>query len=154
MDQGEFKLPSGASLVINVAPFVDAKRLHNEIIRALRGGGIGDLDMFKLKDAFAAGKLKESSVGSVLVDRIMSLAASDELEAAIFKCAECSVYRTEDGDVRVTRKLFDDGKLGTQARGDYYAICIKIVEVNFGPFLKAIFSAFEARAREKVAAQA
>lgn len=153
----EFPLDSGAVLHVTIAPWPDAKRLHNELLRALKGTGVGALDLNQLKGAMSAGKLQDAALLNLIADRLMELAASDAVEAAIFKCAERVLYKatgTDGAPIKVSRLLFDDPVVGTQARGDFYAICWRIIEVNLRPFLAAILSAFEARARNGVAARA
>lgn len=153
----EFSLSSGAVLLVSMAPFQDAKRLHNEVLRALRGTGAGELDLTALKDAFSGGKFKDGGDAvNMVVDRVMTLAASEEVQAAVFKCAERAVYKadgTDQSSLKVTPALFDHGQFGERARGDFYQISMKVLEVNLGPFLAAIFSSFGARAGKAVAVQ-
>ena len=154
MEQGkEYSLPSGSVLLVSRADFGDANRLKNEVLRAFKGQGVGELDLAKLKEVFtSANPAKSAVLLNTLVDRVMTLASSDEVEAAIFKCATRSVYKAEGKDQNVTRKLFDDADIGERARGDYFVICARIIEVNVGPFFAPIFSAFEARTRNGVGA--
>lgn len=151
----EFALSSGAVLLVSMASFQDAKRLHNEVLRALRGTGAGELDLAALKDAFSTGKFKDGGDAvNMVVDRVMTLAASDEVQAAIFACAKTAVYKPDNAMIKVTPAMFDDVQFGERARGDFYQICMKVMEVNLSPFFKAIFSSFGAAAGRKVAAQA
>lgn len=151
MSQGhDFNLPSGAKLTISVAPFGDAKSLHDGILKALKGGGIADLDLGKLKDFKAGG-----TAVSMIAEKALAMASSPEVEAAVFKCGERALYTPAGAAVamRVSRGMFDEGEAGIKAREDYYLIAARIIEVNFMPFLAPIFSALKAPDATKVGAQ-
>ena len=135
MVDNEFTLPSGAKLLVGLAPFVDAKRLHDKILRSLVGKGVGGLDLKALRDI--------NTAGSVVMDALMQVASDTDVENAIFECAKRSLYSHDGNDgtrIKVDRILFDDPVAGEKARGDFYAICFKIMEVNLKPFLMAITS--------------
>lgn len=118
----EFQLSSGAKLVVTPASFEDASALRNGIIRAAKGTPLPeDLQNMEMTD---------------LKDFLISAVTSEEVDKAMFKCAERAVYE----NVRVSRGLFDDPKFQDRAREDYYEICWKIVEVNLSPFFKKTFS--------------
>lgn len=151
MSNNEFTLPSGAVLTVTPAPFSDAKRLQNEIIRAAKGTGVGEIDVAKLRTAFNG---QPEAALNMLAETLASVVSSEAVDAALMKCAERAVYRVDGSEAqrKVDRGLFDDPVIGDQARGDYYSICMRLAEVNVVPFFKAIFSAFEARARNGIAA--
>ena len=58
------------------------------------------------------------------------LLTDEEMEELIFAAGEKAIYEGR----KVNRALFDDAKLGTQARGDYDEIFKEILEVNLAPF--------------------
>lgn len=123
MSNVESKLASGATLIVTVAPFVDAKALEGEILRAVGGHSA----------------LAEKEIAVV----VMAIAASPTVEAAFFKCASRAVYRpdgTEESSRKVDRSLFDDPAVGEQARADFYDIFAKVAEANIKPFIQALFS--------------
>ncbi len=127
-------LPSGAKLVITTAPFADASALLDAILKELRGmrfGGNADID-----PANPGGVFKDPSSFMAGVDRLLTVATSDEVKTALFKCCERCSYE----GMKVTRALFDDPKYGDQAREDYFTLAAKVVEVNCKPFFKQTFS--------------
>ena len=122
----EFNLQSGAKLIVTASSFKEAQALNKALLASIKGLDIADNIMnTDVKSFFSA---------------IVSAATSDDVERALFKCAERSSY---DG-VKVTPALFDDIKLAEQAREDYYEICKCIIEVNCSPFFKGVFSWFRA----------
>lgn len=56
--------------------------------------------------------------------------SDDEMEKLFFQAAQSAIYR----GAKLDRRLFDDHKLGEQARGDYDEIFEKVLEVNLAPF--------------------
>lgn len=150
----DFKLPSGATLRVTIAPYRDAKDLHDAVLRALRGKSAGSVDVADLvKNLTAMGEdksgLKMGAAGGAIVDLAIGVLTSTEVEAAVLKCGQRAVYEPIGApeDVRkVDPGLFDDPKHGEDARGDMYAIYMRVAEVNLGPFFKALFSALKARA--------
>ena len=126
-----FTLKSGATLLVTEAPYVDARRLRNELVKAAKGvPGLDDSIV-----AAGLGGLKNAELGPIL-DAVLTAGSSEELENAIFKCGERADYQGN----RVTLALMDDPKLSTQARQDYYEIALKIIEVNCRPFLQGALS--------------
>lgn len=134
----ESRMPSGATLSVTVAPYADAAALTKSILKCLRGLELKP-DMVKLELASLAEK---PELLSALLDKILAVATSDEVENAIFSCAERSTYKAPGSEelVKVNREIFDDPKLGQMAREDQYSIFLKIVEVNCKPFFKQAFS--------------
>jgi hypothetical protein len=127
VDAQEFKMPSGAKLVVSVCPFQDANALLKALLKSAKGLPLP-------KD------LMEADL-SVMKDGLIAAATSDDVEAALFKCGERCAYQ----NVKVTPELFDDKNLGELARKDYYAIWTKVVEVNCTPFFAQTFSMLKAR---------
>ena len=78
---------------------------------------------------------------TVLKDMLVEAVVSEEVDAALFKCAERAVYES----VRVDKSIFDDPKLKDRARADYFVILWHIVEVNCGPFFGKAFSELRER---------
>lgn len=165
MENGkEFDLPSGATLFVSVSSFAQAKTLQDALLVELRGKGAGTLDAAAIQKALGAGFARKAGIDApegedddglnALVDRILGIAASKDVEAAVFACAEKALYRpdgTEASSVQVTRKLFDDEKYGDAAREDFYAICAKVAEVNIRPFVKALSSMLSDRGGKSAA---
>lgn len=67
------------------------------------------------------------------------LLSDDDMEKLFFLCAEKAIY----AGAKVNKALFDDVKLGEQARGDYDEIFGKVLEVNLAPFFPPASSASE-----------
>jgi hypothetical protein len=122
----DFKLASGASLTVSQAPFVDAMALQKALLASVKGLPLS-ADIMKMDV-------------SVLKDGVIAAATSPEVEKALFQCAARATY----DNIVVSSDLFDDPKIGTQARKDFYDIAWKIIEVNCGPFFKTTFSRLKA----------
>ncbi len=101
----DFTLKSGAKLHVSTAPFEAAVGLVETIKRVSFG-----IDP------------------SVSVDDLVL--AHPDVRKALYPCFESAVYET----MRVTPELFDDPKLGKRARGDYFEICSRVIEVNTKDF--------------------
>jgi hypothetical protein len=118
----ECVLKSGAKLDVTEAPFGQALALQKAIMAAVKGlplaADISKLDLSVLKDA------------------VIAVATDDTVEKALFACFARATYN----NIRVTEDLFNDVKLGTEARKDFYEISWKVIEVNCGPFFINAFS--------------
>lgn len=101
----EFTLKSGNKLVVSMAAFADGNALRKAVARC------------ETKDIHAE-------------DSITRLLSDDDVEKCVFVCATSAIYE----GAKVNRDLFDDAKLREAARGDYFEIFAKIMEVNLNPF--------------------
>lgn len=123
----EFKLGSGATLLVTPAPFVAAKALHDAVLREFLAAGGQEKDLM-----------------DVNISRLVVMAsASKDVESAMFLCAETAVYSPDGSDAgrrKVTKALFDDVVNAPKAREDFLVICARIAEVNLRPFFGALFS--------------
>lgn len=136
-----FDLPSGAILVVNVAPFKDAWALMKASLKTLKGMNI-DPEMLK-KDIKALSQ--NPSVISVFLDRIVEFATSPEVESALWQCAHRALYIPPGSPVEfpgehINPQMFDSLEFGNQAREDYARIVAGIMEVNCAPFLAQALS--------------
>lgn len=113
----EFTLKSGAKLSVSPSPFGVANELRKAIMRLI-------VTEEKLKD-----------------QDIAMLSSDSAVENHFFVCAEKAIYE----GAKVTPALFDEAKLGEQARTDYFEIFAKVLEVNFLPFFRRASSASEIR---------
>lgn len=125
----DFTLPTGSKLTVSEAAYVDANTLLKALLKSAKGIPL------------AADVLKMDV--TVLKDAIIEASTSPEVDQAIFKCAERSMYE----NVKVTRDLFDDPKLKDKARADYFLILWHVIEVNCGPFFGTTFSVLSERLR-------
>jgi hypothetical protein len=105
MSNHDFTLKSGAKLHITSAPFEDAIALVEVLKKSVAG-----LDP------------------SLQIDS--GVFASPEVRKALYPCFRLALYDTSI----VAPSLFDDPKLGERARGDYFEICSRLIEVNCNPF--------------------
>lgn len=141
----KFTLKSGKELVVTLSDFETADELKNAIFRELRGlkldksimgEEIGELDL--------AGLMKGAgnpALLSLLIDKALQLGSSKDVKAALFACFDKATY----AGARLSAELFDDPSLGESLRGDYFEVCVKVTEVNVGPFFAQTFSALKAR---------
>lgn len=128
----EFTLPSGAMLYVTPAPMRQAKALLDAILKETKGLSLKS-DILDTK----LGSLKDNpEMFAQFLDKVVAVAISPEVENAVFECGHRAVYN----GAKLTRDVFDDPNTGEKARGDYYAICMKIAEVNCLPFLATVFS--------------
>lgn len=116
----EKMLESGARLVVSDARFQDADALFKALAKNVRHMTLTP-DLLKMDVA-------------VLQGPIIDAATSDEVSDKLFKCLALCTYEGQ----RVSRELFDDPKLGRQARADYFQIAWEVIRFNCGPFLERI----------------
>ncbi|MCX5794958.1 MAG: hypothetical protein NTY77_05650 [Elusimicrobia bacterium] len=152
MGSKTFTLKSGAVLVVNPAPFADASALFKAVLRSCKGSEI-PAELAKVDFADLAkdpGSLADhSGVIGQLVNTVLGVATSDEVEAGLFQCAARAAYtpaeQKADLALKVAPALFDDEKFGEAAREDMFAIWARILEVNCLPFLRQTFSRLSER---------
>jgi hypothetical protein len=123
------KLPSGAELEINLAPFSDANALNKAVARELA----------KLK----LDKEIELNDPSFLKDLVCAAIASEDIMAALWVCFKRCTY----SGLRITSETFEP----EEARGDYFIICKEVLQANCLPFIKSLLSQFGADLAEKKA---
>lgn len=163
----EYRMPSGAVLLVSVSEYEKVMDLHDALGAELRGNGLGALDVSKIQKTFEAARLKRIAAAAgapleddgsgdeglnVIVDKILALASSRVVKHALFACAEKAVYRPDGSEGSSIQfqlgapgyGVFDNPKCLAQARGDFYEICKAIAEENLRPFGKALFSMFMA----------
>jgi len=124
---------NGKELKITLSSFSDARALEKSIERALKGtrfeipsittGADGKIDMEKT-DVDLPG----------IIDMVLGVATSDEVENALFVCAQRALVGTD----KVDRDFFEKA----ENREHFYPIMVEIIKVNVGPFFKALGSKF------------
>ena len=103
----EHTLKSGNKLVLNVASFEKANALRKSITRFIETHqGVNISNAFIYSD--------------------------DDVEKNLFECCAFGVYN----GAKINPSLFDDIKLGSEARKDMIEIFDKVVEVNVKPFFQ------------------
>lgn len=139
-------LPSGATLHLSLVSFKKAAALRNALVRALGGSPLQPEEM----RATLAGLKSNPASGGALFQRLLSVLASSEVEAAMFVCLEAGLYQPAGSPDRlpVDEALFDHPKHALAARGDMYPMYYRVVEVAVLPFLGTLvsmYSAFKAK---------
>jgi hypothetical protein len=110
-----FILKSGKKLVVTEAPFEASIALVETCKRATLG-------------------LSADVIESV-VDQV--LYSSSEVRKALYAAFDTVLYDT----FKMGPGLFDDAQIGAAARGDYYEICSRVIEVNTKAFFLKTSSA-------------
>ncbi len=133
------KLPSGATLGLQIAEFDDGVELWQTIGRELIGA-----------KALPTANLQDISLDSVraligqdvnnLADVILKLLSSKTLEAVVRKCAASCIYikkgAPEESGLRIDRTTFRDA----EARGDYIPVLWEVTLFNVAPFFANLSS--------------
>lgn len=114
----EIKVPSGSKVVINAAPWKDAKELKKAIERELAAKG-------------ASLEFNEAS----LAVAFLAVDGSDAVERALAPC----LLRCTYNDEKITESTFDP----PEARKDYYDIVIACMKENLSPLADSLFSELE-----------
>lgn len=110
-------MPSGAVLEIQVAPFLDAKKLYKAIAHELKTVSVNadmELDLEMIKNLLC-----------VVVE-------SDRIEEAFNICAQRCLYN----NCKISNDTFES----LEARGDYLIVMREIIEANVAPFMKGLFA--------------
>lgn len=119
-----FKTQSGVDIVINPAPWKDAKMLKMAIEKAAAAKGIpGDIN---------------------IVNIILAVDSSEEVDAYLWPCL---IRCLRDGQ-KITESTFDD----PAARADYYEIMEACLKENFGPLVESLSSRFAGLLGKKLSA--
>lgn len=143
-----FPLPSGATLAVTVASFADSWRLTQAVLKALKGANLSP-------EALKGG----ASAFGVIVDRVLEIATSPDVDVAMWKCGEKALYRPAGSDdgfpgEKLTRNIFDNANYGLTARGDFPKIAMALMEVNCQPFLAQALSTLSDLLKTPLAAPA
>lgn len=114
-------LPSGAELIITMAPFPVARKLYMSIASELKG-----LKM----DA-------QSEVDvNFLKDLLCSALESEKINLALLECMKRCTYN----GIKITDDLFEP----ESARDDYLTICWEVLYENVYPFMKSLLQKYGA----------
>lgn len=113
------KLPSGAELVITVAPFAEAKALYQAFLKELKVLKFDpktEMDVNFFKDMFCAAL------------------SSKEIENALDVCMKRATYN----GLKIDKDTFEP----VEARDDYFAVCFEIAKENVLPFTKSLYAQY------------
>lgn len=118
----EIKLPSGAILKVNPAPFAVSKALYQALLRELKGISIGmNLEVTgMLKDIFCVGF------------------SSKEVEACLWECFKRCTYNSGSGDLKIDDQTFEP----VERRDDYMKVCVEVARENTLPFAKSLYAEY------------
>lgn len=114
----EFTTKSGAAIVINPAPWVDAKELKKAIEASLIGSNI-NLDF------------GSSEAGSMMANLLLKIDSNPHVEIWLYKC----LSRCLRNGQKIVEETFND----IVAREDYYEIVSACIKENFAPLIKNLF---------------
>lgn len=117
------KLPSGAELNINAAPFIDAKNLYQALLRELKSIQIDS----------------NIQVGNLYKDFFCTGFSSAEIEDCLWKCLERCTYNNGKGNLKIDRDTFEP----IEARQDYMNVCMEVAKENVSPFGKALYADYK-----------
>lgn len=109
MTNHDFTLKSGAKLHVTTAPFEQAVALVEVVQRV------------------SVGMDKTLDVG-------MAALRSPEVRKAVYDVFPWATY----DNLKLYPGIFDEPKIGDKARGDYFEICSRLIEVNVRPFFLTI----------------
>lgn len=125
----EFVAPSGAKVVINLAPWSEAKMLKAAMLDAAAKAGI-TVDL-------------EADLTS-LVRAVLMIDSSGTVDFALWPC----LMHCTRKDERIIESMFDT----EDGRKDYYPIVIACVEANFRPLVESLLSKLPKGLQEKIKA--
>lgn len=115
----EVTLPSGAKLVIQLAPFAEAKALYQALLADLK------------EVEFSAA----TDFSALFKNIICAGFSSPRIEQCLYKClARCLI----DG-VKISNDTFEPA----ERRGDYLTVCVEVMKANIAPFMKSLYAVFQ-----------
>ncbi len=116
MESRKVKLPSGAILEVQPAPFAESKALYQAILEEGKNVKVADMES-AIKDLFCIGL------------------SSKKIEAAMQPCLARALY---DGE-----KILDQTFEPVDRRQDYLAVCMEVARENIEPFTKSLYAQFK-----------
>lgn len=114
----EKKLPSGAVLKIQSAPFELARNLYQAF----------------LEEAKAVTISTKTELASVYKDLICVGFSSKKIEGILWECFKYCIYNNGKGDLKIDKDTFEP----ISAREDYLTVCMEVAKENVAPFLKSL----------------
>ncbi len=120
----EVKLPSGAVIKINPAPFADARALYQSVLEEVKGITI-----------FSA-----TEMTSVYKDLFCAGFSSKKIELCLWECMKRCTYNNNSGsgDMKIDQQTFEP----ISAREDYITVCMEVAKENINPFVKSLYAEF------------
>lgn len=118
----EVKLPSGAVLKVNSAPFPDSKALYQAALAELKGVSIDS----------------RSDRGEVFKNLLCAALSSQKVDLALKPCLERCTVNSGAGDLKIDDQTFEPEKM----REDYVSVCEEVFRENVYPFLKSLYAGY------------
>lgn len=115
----EVKLPSGAVLKVNAAPFKDAKALYQAVLK-------------ELKEVPVTSK---TELGSLYKDFFCVGLSSPIIESCLWECFK----RCLINDMKIDDQTFEP----VERRDDYMMVCLEVAKENVFPFGKSLYAEYE-----------
>jgi len=114
----EFKLPSGSTLKVGLAPFEVSRSLYQAFLEEVKGIQISSATQLAsiYKDIFCIGF------------------SSKKIETILWECfKQCLI-----NDLRIDAKTFEP----EVARSDYMTVCMNVAKENINPFVKSLYAEY------------
>lgn len=118
----EFKCPSGAILKVSAAPFADAKRLYQALLKELK-----TVKFFSKEEMF-----------NFFKDLLCSGFSSELIDEALMPCLQRCTYNHGRGDHKIDKDTFEPA----ETREDYTSVLMEVTKENVTPFAKSLFAEF------------
>lgn len=119
----EIKLPSGAILKIQVAPFAASKALYQALLKELK---LVEID-------------SKTEVASIYKDLFCIGFSSPEIEKCLWECFKRCTLDTGAGDLKIDDQTFEP----VERRDDYMAVCMAVTKENVLPFAKSLYAEYQ-----------
>lgn len=117
------KMPSGATLKISPAPFVDAYALYQAVLVELRGVTVTETEF----------------TGNLLKNILCAGFGSKAIETRLWTClARCTYNDGVSGDLKITLDTFEP----VERRGDYVKVCVEVARENVAPFASSLYAEY------------
>lgn len=119
----EIKLPSGAVLKINPAPFAKARALYQAVLQEV-----------KLVEVQS-----KTEMAALYKDIACICFSSPLIEQRLWACFEHCQYNGGAGDLKIDEDTFEP----LAARNDYLVVCMEVAKENIGPFVKSLYAKYK-----------
>jgi hypothetical protein len=134
----KYQAPSGALVEINLVDFDTAYDLQTAIIKAIREGGLINVNEIDLSNVYSADWRPFAGM-------FMDVLISKEVKEMIFKVLEKCTYKDKKGEERITKETFE----AEDRRGDFFDVAFKVATENVRPFWSRLFSRLQAEVEKK-----
>lgn len=115
----EIKLPSGAVLKIQPAPFAVAKALYQAVLEEVKSVQVSST----------------TDLASVFKDLACVGFSSKKIESCLNECFKRCLYN----DHKMDEATFEP----IEARDDYIVVCMNVAKENIFPFVKSLYAEYE-----------